>query len=146
MKTDDFGDLPPLLTVREAAALLRVAQRTIYRMVRQGTLRAYMVGSAIRIPSSSLGHLAAPTDCERQAKSNHVGLDRGKIVWHFGDEERHGGSISQRQVASALDARLAQLIGGPRRSGMTASAAMRGGRGCSAKSPAALGMRQRSDS
>jgi excisionase family DNA binding protein len=54
------GNLPPLLTVAEVAAALRVDVSTVYRAVREGRLRAVRLGgpgSSVRIPASALEEL-----------------------------------------------------------------------------------------
>ncbi len=43
-----------VLTVKEAAALLRVSQKTIYRAVAEGTMPAIKVGSAIRLSKEAI--------------------------------------------------------------------------------------------
>jgi len=55
----DFGagvvqDTPELVTVREAARLLRVSTATIYKLCADGDLAHIRVSNAIRIPRSAL--------------------------------------------------------------------------------------------
>lgn len=45
---------PEYLTAAEAAAVLRVNKRTVYRQIRAGRLAALPVGRALRIHRSSL--------------------------------------------------------------------------------------------
>ncbi len=47
------------LTIGEVAALLRVHPQTIYSAVRRGQLRATRIGSAIRVPVSSMNAYVA---------------------------------------------------------------------------------------
>ncbi|MDD3310518.1 helix-turn-helix domain-containing protein [Pseudodesulfovibrio sp.] len=45
---------PALLTVKEVAELLRVHQRTAYRLITDGTIRAVKIGSQWRVPEQAL--------------------------------------------------------------------------------------------
>lgn len=45
---------PKLLTVREVADLLRVHQRTAYRLITGGSIQAIKIGSQWRVPESAL--------------------------------------------------------------------------------------------
>ena len=45
---------PTLLTVREVAELLRVHQRTAYRLITGGTIKAIKIGSQWRVPEQAL--------------------------------------------------------------------------------------------
>jgi excisionase family DNA binding protein len=46
-----------VLTVKEAAGLLRVSEATIRRMIRKGELRASKVAWLVRIPRADVEHL-----------------------------------------------------------------------------------------
>lgn len=46
--------LPEVLTVREAAAILRVGRNQLYEAVARGELRAIHIGRSIRIPKQTL--------------------------------------------------------------------------------------------
>jgi excisionase family DNA binding protein len=48
------GSPPPLLTVRETAAALRVSERTVRRLIARGALRAARVGRSIRLRSRDI--------------------------------------------------------------------------------------------
>lgn len=57
----DSGRLPimaaggeALLRVDEVARLARVSTKTVYRAIKSGRLRAYRVGSQLRIPESAV--------------------------------------------------------------------------------------------
>lgn len=45
---------PPLLTVREVADLLRVHQRTAYRLITGGSIKAIKIGSQWRVTEPAL--------------------------------------------------------------------------------------------
>lgn len=45
---------PTLLTVREVAELLRVHQRTAYRLITGGSIKAIKIGSQWRVPEGAL--------------------------------------------------------------------------------------------
>ncbi|BDQ34258.1 helix-turn-helix domain-containing protein [Pseudodesulfovibrio portus] len=45
---------PNLLTVREVAEFLRVHQRTAYRLITGGSIKAVKIGSQWRVPESAL--------------------------------------------------------------------------------------------
>jgi excisionase family DNA binding protein len=47
-------DLPPVLTVNEAAQLLRTSRMTIKRLIDSGELDGIKVGAQLRVLSSSL--------------------------------------------------------------------------------------------
>ena len=66
-------DGPAILTMREAADLLRVGQSTLYRLVAQGVVRV------IRIPGSSV------TRIRRAALDQLIGQ------WEQGGRRRDGG-------------------------------------------------------
>lgn len=54
----DQQDLPPFLTVKEAAAYLRVNVKTVYAAIADGTLHAVRFGRTLRIPREVLLRLA----------------------------------------------------------------------------------------
>src|SRR6266545_1946757 len=61
--------LPEVLTVREAAAILRIGRNQLYEAVARGELRALRIGRTIRIPRQALLDLLAggsPGDGERR--------------------------------------------------------------------------------
>ncbi len=61
--------LPEVLTVREAAAILRIGRNQLYEAVARGELRALRIGRTIRIPRQALLNLLAggsPGDGERR--------------------------------------------------------------------------------
>lgn len=47
------------VTIREAGEYLRISPRTVYRWLKQGTLKCFRVGSTTRIPLSDLDRLIA---------------------------------------------------------------------------------------
>ena len=49
-----MSNTPTLLTVREVAELLRVHQRTAYRLITGGSIKAIKIGSQWRVPESAL--------------------------------------------------------------------------------------------
>lgn len=51
-------DLPPILTVEEAAALLRLKRSTAYELVRRGQIPSFRVGRFIRVPRDALLRMA----------------------------------------------------------------------------------------
>jgi excisionase family DNA binding protein len=57
---------PPLLTVPELAAALRVHPASIYRRIHSGEIRARRIGAApggrLRVPSSEIERLLEPVD------------------------------------------------------------------------------------
>src|SRR5512132_3867816 len=52
-----LATLPEVLTVREAAAILRVGRDQLYQVVARGELGAVRLGRSIRIPKQALLHL-----------------------------------------------------------------------------------------
>lgn len=51
---DETPKTPALLTVREVADALRVHQRTAYRLISDGSIRAIKIGSQWRVPEEAL--------------------------------------------------------------------------------------------
>lgn len=61
--------LPLVLTVEEAAALLRVGRSTAYEAVRRGQIAgAIRIGRTIRIPRSALAELLGEAVCGQPAE------------------------------------------------------------------------------
>jgi excisionase family DNA binding protein len=57
--TSALATLPEVLTVREAAAILRVGRNQLHQAVGRGQLRAVRIGRSIRIPKQALVDLLA---------------------------------------------------------------------------------------
>ena len=57
--TSTLATLPEVLTVREAAAILRVGRNQLYQAVARGQLGAVRIGRTIRIPKQALLDLLA---------------------------------------------------------------------------------------
>jgi len=51
---------PDVLTVTEAAKLLRIGRNQAYEAVRTGTLRAIYLGRSIRVPKAAVRDLIEP--------------------------------------------------------------------------------------
>jgi excisionase family DNA binding protein len=51
---DPLARLPEMLTVKEAAAILRVGRNQLYQAVAHGEVRAVRIGRTIRIPKTAL--------------------------------------------------------------------------------------------
>ena len=54
MDNTDTSKPPTLLTLREVADYLRVHQRTVYRLITGGSLKAIKIGSQWRVPENVL--------------------------------------------------------------------------------------------
>jgi len=54
MDNKDILSPPTLYTVREVAELLRVHQRTAYRLITGGSIKAIKIGSQWRVPKNAL--------------------------------------------------------------------------------------------
>jgi excisionase family DNA binding protein len=54
MDNSDAPRPPTLLTVREVADYLRVHQRTAYRLITNGSIKAIKIGSQWRVPEQAL--------------------------------------------------------------------------------------------
>ena len=48
--------------INESAALLGVSRRTVYELIRRGTLRPVRVGARQRIPAAELARLTRPSE------------------------------------------------------------------------------------
>jgi excisionase family DNA binding protein len=57
--TSAMATLPEVLTVREAAAILRVGRNQLYQAVARGEVGAVRIGRSIRIPTQALLDLLA---------------------------------------------------------------------------------------
>jgi excisionase family DNA binding protein len=57
--TSTLATLPEVLTVREAAAILRVGRNQLYQAIAHGELGAVRIGRSIRIPKHALLDLLA---------------------------------------------------------------------------------------
>jgi excisionase family DNA binding protein len=57
--TSTLANLPEVLTVREAAAILRVGRNQLYQAIARGELGAVRIGRSIRIPKHALLDLLA---------------------------------------------------------------------------------------
>jgi excisionase family DNA binding protein len=97
---------PDLITVAEAARLLRVSAVTVQRWLRQGRLPAYHVGpSAVRIRRADLAQVITPlTRAAPPAAPPDVGTDEGPIP-PVDDE-----TLARRRAALAAAAELRAAI------------------------------------
>jgi excisionase family DNA binding protein len=59
--TSTLATLPEVLTVREAAAILRIGRNQLYQAVARGELGAIRIGRSTRIPIQALLALLAST-------------------------------------------------------------------------------------
>jgi excisionase family DNA binding protein len=48
------NDLPPILTVQEAAAFLRIGRTVAYEAIRTGAIPSVRIGKLIRVPREAL--------------------------------------------------------------------------------------------
>jgi excisionase family DNA binding protein len=55
-----------MLTVKEAAALLRVSTATVYKLCERGQLQHLRVGNAIRLPAAAVERALAAADSSRE--------------------------------------------------------------------------------
>lgn len=61
-KRSKVGDLPLVLTVDEAAKVLRIARGSAYESVRRGELRSVRIGRRLLIPRAALLQLLDGAD------------------------------------------------------------------------------------
>ncbi len=54
MKAVKISDYPDILTIEEAAKLLQTSTKTVYKLVRDGSLHSIKVGRAYRISKKKL--------------------------------------------------------------------------------------------
>jgi len=57
---DMLGLLPEMLTVAQAAAVLRIHPMTAYKMTSNGTIPCVRLGRLIRVPKSALIQMIVP--------------------------------------------------------------------------------------
>jgi excisionase family DNA binding protein len=57
---DGQNDVEAFYTLSEAATLLRVAERTMRRLLQEGKMRGYRVGRQWRIPRADIDKMRAP--------------------------------------------------------------------------------------
>jgi len=80
MNNTDALKPPTLFTVREVADFLRVHQRTAYRLITGGSIKAIKIGSQWRVPEAALmefiesGWKAAATGTKKEAKPDQFKL------------------------------------------------------------------------
>lgn len=80
MNNTDALKPPTLFTVREVADFLRVHQRTAYRLITGGSIKAIKIGSQWRVPEAALmefiesGWKAAATGGKKEAKPDQFKL------------------------------------------------------------------------
>jgi excisionase family DNA binding protein len=65
-----LATLPEVLTVREAAAILRVGRNQLYQAVARGELGAIRIGRTVRIPKHALLDLLTPASPSGRASGN----------------------------------------------------------------------------
>jgi excisionase family DNA binding protein len=107
-----------LLTIAEAARLLKVGRTTLHRWLKAGRLRAYHIGPrAVRIRRSDLTALMQPIDSrnpshrvERQSASNFV---LQTAIRPLTDEEVQRGLAALKQAKEHTDRMLAERGGKP---------------------------------
>lgn len=75
-----FRNEPDVLTVPEAAKLLRIGKNQAYELIRNGRLGAIKLGKKIIVPKPSLVDF-----CRNEVK----GMDFSKEVWYCGRDESH---------------------------------------------------------
>ncbi|MGB9804373.1 helix-turn-helix domain-containing protein [Desulfofundulus sp. TPOSR] len=61
----NLGELPPVLTVMEAARILRLKRSTAYELIRQGVIPSFRVGRHIRVPRHELEKMIAGKNAGR---------------------------------------------------------------------------------
>lgn len=78
---DRLGDAwPPVLNVRQAAAVLRISEALVRDEIRRGNIRALRFGRVLRIPKQSLLRLLEePGRGESELESRGRGLPDGRI-------------------------------------------------------------------
>lgn len=60
MKTNKcFDDMPDVLTPAQVSDILGVCRNTVYKLIREKTIRCIRIGKAIRISKSDLGNFVA---------------------------------------------------------------------------------------
>ena len=80
MDSSDGRKPPTLLTVREVADYLRVHQRTAYRLITGGSIRAIKIGSQWRVPEQALmefietGWQASATQAKQRSEPDQYEL------------------------------------------------------------------------
>lgn len=53
------GSTPTLLTVKEAAEVLRISERSVYNLISAGTLKSLKIAGRRRVPSTVIDELVA---------------------------------------------------------------------------------------
>jgi excisionase family DNA binding protein len=68
MDTLKMEGLPDVLTVEEAAGVLRLGRNTVYEAIRRKSLPAIRVGRRILVPKSALQRWLSGTEEDRTAR------------------------------------------------------------------------------
>ena len=78
MAESKTGSQPIAYTVREAAQMVRVSERTIRRAIAAGKLRPIRFGRAVRVPWESLSAMLSPStfSADDNGGKSPIGVDR----------------------------------------------------------------------
>lgn len=76
-RREEAAAAPALLTVREAAALLKVGEAKLRRIIHGGFLRAYRVGAELRIAESDLRSFVETNVATRQQRKGRKATLQG---------------------------------------------------------------------
>ena len=91
-----------LLTIAEAARLIRVSPVTVQRWLRQGRLRAFHVGpKAVRIRRDDLAQVVTPLSAEQASAISSPQMTHGAALALLDDA-----GVAQQQAALAASAEL----------------------------------------
>ncbi len=88
--------LPPVLTVEEAAALLRLKRSTAYELVRRGQIPSFRVGRFIRVPRDALLRMVEQAGRKDESCADGVAGRKDRLC---GD-----GAVGRKDESSAGDA------------------------------------------
>ena len=99
------SDAIRLYTVREAAAVLKVHERTVLRWVKSGRLAARRIGRQIRIDQDALRTCGEPVVTQDEARRTRRGPRRGAA-----GKPRRGSAEALLECAGMLTEAEAQMI------------------------------------
>lgn len=91
MEGVDLRGLPPVLTVEEAAKVLRVSRGSAYESVRAGGIPSIRIGRTIRVPRHALLSMLGEPAAESYPNGHAHPNDPGGHTRHSQEDEREGG-------------------------------------------------------
>jgi excisionase family DNA binding protein len=129
---EEAETMPNLITIREASEMLKLSQRTLYKLIAKGEIKPIRVGRSLRVDSESLIDRSIVTDLRYpgyESRGPTLGAS-SRILANMGDEIKELESILNRQEKVLEEASQLSKVGiyavhPPRRTGDTTPGAIK---------------------